>query len=71
MDLKELQLIMESKDFKKFVELYEIKKEIYTSEWLEIEEMKDELLEQYGLVSLYGLKINDEDDDEDCYEDDY
>ncbi|WP_028856010.1 hypothetical protein [Psychrilyobacter atlanticus] len=70
MDLKELQMIMESKDFKKFVELYEIKKEIYTCEWLEIEEMKDELLEQYGLVSLYGLKINDEDDD-DCYEDDY
>ena len=69
MDLKELEMIMNSKDFERFVELYEMKEEIYTPEWLEIEEMKDSVLEQYGLDDLYGLKINDEDDD-DC-EDDY
>jgi hypothetical protein len=70
MDLKELEMIMSSKNFERFVELYEMKEEIYTPEWLEIEEMKDNILEQYGLDDLYGLKINDE-DDEDDYEDDY
>jgi hypothetical protein len=70
MDLKELEMIMSSKNFERFVELYEMKEEIYTPEWLEIEEMKDNILEQYGLDDLYGLKINDE-DDEDNYEDDY
>lgn len=68
MDLKELEMIMSSKDFERFVELYEMKEEIYTPEWLEIEEMKDNILEQYGLDDLYGLKINGDDDD---YEDDY
>ena len=72
MDLKELQMIMSSKDFESFVELYEIKEEIYTPKWLEIEEMKDKILEQYGLDDLYGLKVNeDEDEDDDYYEDDY
>ena len=72
MDLKELQMIMSSKDFESFVELYEMKEEIYTPKWFEIEEMKDKILEQYGLDDLYGLKVNeDEDEDEDYYEDDY
>ncbi len=68
MDLKELQMIMSSKDFESFVELYEMKEEIYTPKWFEIEEMKDKILEQYGLDDLYGLKVNE---DEDYYEDDY
>lgn len=70
MDLKELQMIMSSKDFESFVELYEMKEEIYTPKWFEIEEMKDKILEQYGLDDLYGLKVN-EDEDDDYYEDDY
>lgn len=70
MDLKELEMIMSSKDFKRFIELYEMDEEIYTSEWFEIEKMKDDLLGEYGLDDLYGLKINDDNDYEFC-EDDY
>lgn len=70
MDLKELQMIMVSKDFKNFLELYEMKEEIYTPKWFEIEEMKDKILEQYGLDDLYGLKVN-EDDEDDEDDDDY
>ena len=71
MDLKELEMIMSSKDFDRFLELYEIEEEIYTPEWFEIEEMKDDILEQYGLEDLYGLKVNEDNDDDDYYEDDY
>jgi len=72
MDLKELEMIMSSKDFDRFLELYEMEEEIYTPEWFEIEEMKDEILEQYGLDDLYGFKINDDnDDDDEYYDDDY
>ena len=71
MDLKELEMIMSPEDFEKFLELYEIEEEIYTPEWFEIEEMKDDLLEQYGLDDLYGLKINDDNDDDDYYDDNY
>ncbi|MGB6129804.1 MAG: hypothetical protein WBG30_13750 [Psychrilyobacter sp.] len=63
---------MSSKDFDRFLELYEMEEEIYTPEWFEIEEMKDEILEQYGLDDLYGFKINDDnDDDDEYYDDDY
>lgn len=68
MDLKELEMIMSSKDFDRFLELYETEAEIYTPEWFEIEEIKDEILEQYGLEDLYGLKANDDDDDDDDYD---
>lgn len=71
MDLKELEMIMSPEDFEKFLELYEMEEEIYTPEWFEIEEMKDDLLEQYGLDDLYGLKINDDNDDDDYYDDNY
>jgi len=74
MDLKELEMIMNSDDFDRFIELYETKVEIYTPEWFEIEELKDEILEQYGLDDLYGFRANDDDDDchddDDCYYDD-
>lgn len=72
MDLKELEMIMSSKDFDRFLELYEMVEEIYTPEWFEIEEMKDKILEQYGLDDLYGFKINeDNEDDDEYYDDDY
>lgn len=74
MDLKELKVIMNSKDFDRFIELYEEEAEIYTPEWFEIEEMKDEILEQYGLEDLYGYKGNEDSNDyleDDSYEDDY
>lgn len=71
MDLKELEMIMSPEDFEKFLELYEMEEEVYTPEWFEIEEMKDDLLEQYGLDDLYGLKINDDNDDDDYYDDNY
>ena len=64
MDFKELEMIMSLKDFKSFVKFYEIKEEIYTPEWFKIEEIKDEILERYGLDELYGLKVNEEEDDE-------
>jgi|AYRG01.1.fsa_nt_gi hypothetical protein len=68
MDLKELKTIMSTEDFDRFIELYEEETEIYTPEWFEIEEMKDEILEQYGLDDLYGFKGSENIDD--CYDDD-
>jgi hypothetical protein len=70
MVLKELKMMLNPEDFDRFVELYETKVEIYTNEWFEIEELKDEILEQYGLDDLYGFKANDDDDD-DSHEDEY
>lgn len=64
MDLKELELIMSSKDYKNFLDLYKIEVEIYTLEWFEIEEMKYDILKQYGLEDIYGYKASDDDDDE-------
>jgi len=71
MDLKELEMIMTSEDFDRFLELYEMEEEIYTPEWFEIEDKKDEILEQYGLDDIYGFKVTDDNDDYDDYDDDY
>jgi len=49
MDLHELEEIMSLKDFNKYVELFKREEEIYTTEWFELEEMKEELLEKYDL----------------------
>lgn len=71
MVLKELKMIMNPEDYERFAELYETKVEIYTNEWFELEELKDEILEQYGLDDLYGFKSgDDDDDDDDCHGDD-
>ena len=71
MVLKELKIIMNSEDYERFAELYETKVEIYTNEWFELEELKDEILEKYGLDDLYGFKSgDDDDDDDDCHDDD-
>lgn len=70
MVLKELKIIMNPEDYERFAELYETKVEIYTNEWFELEELKDEILEKYGLDDLYGFKSGDDDDDDDCHDDD-
>lgn len=71
MVLKELKIIMNPEDYERFAELYETKVEIYTNEWFELEELKDEILEKYGLDDLYGFKSgDDDDDDDDCHDDD-
>ncbi|MCS5420960.1 MULTISPECIES: hypothetical protein [Psychrilyobacter] len=49
MDLDELEEIMTPEDFNKYLELFEREEEIYTPEWFEIEEMKEEILEKYDL----------------------
>ncbi|MCS5420890.1 MULTISPECIES: hypothetical protein [Psychrilyobacter] len=49
MDLDELKEIMTPEDFYRFLELFEREEDMYTPEWFEAEEMKEEILEKYDI----------------------
>lgn len=72
MDLDELEEIMTPKDFEDYMDLCDANDEIYTPQWFITEDMKQEIIEKYGLDDPndpYGMESDE--DESDYYEDDY
>ncbi len=72
MDLDELEEIMTPKDFEDYMDLCNVSEEIYTPQWFITEEMKQEILDKYGLDDLEDpYEMESDENEEDYYEEDY
>ncbi|MCS5420630.1 MULTISPECIES: hypothetical protein [Psychrilyobacter] len=72
MNLEELEEVMTKRDYENYMELCEEDHEKFTQEWFETEDLKQEILEKYGLDNPedpYEIELRDDYDyDYDDYE---